>query len=249
MAYVQGTLVISGRVLSRSGKPRFRYGDFVFEEHAYDEANQIMREPETVRAIMSGPWDADADPNLFGFFRVVLYPSSNGVGWVSKLILTDVDGNTFVDRRIMPPEGEVDYFACAPAVDLDDVVWPVRETPLLVSDFNKPGGPLQLTDQGTISDEHIPGNFLRVGDERMPDLQNYLTTQGYETDQLSRNSVQIQFPSSVKWVYDHGKSYRPLVMCVQSDGTELFGAVTYPVGTTKVQVEWDAPTSGLLIVR
>lgn len=235
-----GQLIVKGRILSRTGEPRFRRGTFEFLQMQYDDTNDTQRLPETV------PFELAPD----GSFRVVLYPATNGAAWIARLKLQDFDGRLFVDKRTLPPHGEVDYFRCPRAVeDTDDVHWPERETPILVSDFGKPGGPLQLTDQGTIPEDAFPNMFLRVDDERLPELQlwNYLTRDEYEKDQ---NTVrEYPFGPSLLWEASYDMDYRPVVECVQSDGTVIHGAVSYPVGTKKVLVEWDAPTSGVLILR
>ena len=236
------SLIIKGRVLSRSNNlSRFEYAIFEFANTAYDEVEGITRLPEALRTKMG------AD----GAFRFEIEPSTNGDGWVGRLRLVDRSGRAYVDTRVLPASGEVDFFTLAKATDIDNVTWPEGETPVLVSDFNKPGGPLQLTDLGTIADDHIPGTFLRVDDSRLPELvlANYLTEEEYAADQLAQNSRQQVFPEAMFWEYDHGLPYCPLVECIQSDGTVLIGAVTYPVNTTKVRIDWDAPTSGTLIVR
>lgn len=212
---------------------------FHFAQTAYDEQAQITRLPESITIPV----------NNEGRFDLRLSPSTNGLGWVIKASFTAMDGKIYTDYRSMPATGIVDYFACPKVTQLENVRWPNGETPILISDYNKPGGPLQLTDNGTIADSHIPPEFLRVDDPRMPELANYITKTFYFEDQAARNSLAIHFASSTVWEYDHGFSYDPLVVCKEEDGGVLYGSVSYPVGTTKVVVEWDAPTSGTLIVR
>lgn len=232
-------LIIRGRILSRTNQPRFREVSFHFGQVNYDEQGQITRLPEQVTVPM--------DQN--GRFDLTLYPSTNDTAWVVKATFTDYDGRIFTDYRTMPPTGIVDFFKTPKATSIENVRWPNNETPLLISDLNKPGGPLQLTDNGTISNEHIPGDFLRVNDERIPELVNYVTWEDYETDQQNRTAREVHFSEAMVWEYDHGLPYKPGIDVVEEDGSILNGGVTYPIGTTKVVVEFDAPTSGTMIIR
>lgn len=235
-------LLIRGRVLSRSGAPRFRVASLVFQETAHDDEAEITRHPEKI--------DIEIDA-VTGRFATEIYPSTNGGGWVAKLVLISFDGKVYTDYRVLPATGNVDYFECPKATNMDAIVVPTGGTPVLVSDYNKPGGPLQLTTDGTIDEHHIPPDFLRVNDDRLDgiDLANYITKQFYEADQLARRSTSQEFQNASVWEYDHGLPYKPLVECVETDGSVVFGAVTYPTGTTIVRVEWDQPTTGTLIVR
>ena len=237
VAYEPGKLIVKGKILNRLGKPKFRRGEFEFLTMNYEEQTETQRVPEVVAFEMDNA----------GAFRVELFPSTNGEAWIGRLLLVDFEGRPYIDKRILPSAGEVDYFQCASALDMDEVTWPEGHTPILVSDFNKPGGPLQLTDQGTISPEHIPGDFLRVDDQRIPELVNYVTKEFYFADQ---NKVK-EFPmtSSLQWIAPYDTAYKPIVECVQSDGSTIEGEVSYPPGTNKVVVNWEAPTSGLLILR
>ncbi|UVF61517.1 hypothetical protein SEA_DALANDE_104 [Gordonia phage DalanDe] len=232
-------LLIRGRVLSRTGQPRFRMATLVFQETAYDEEAEITRHPESV--------DIQVDPST-GRFATKLFPSTNGGGWVAKLVLVTFDGKVYTEYRTLPATGNVDYFQCPKATNMDAITVPTNAVPVLVADYNKPGGPLQLTTDGTIADQHIPPEFLRLDDERMPELANYVSKPFYEADQLTRNSITREFNNATVWEFEHGLPYRPLVECVETDGSVLIGAVTYPT-TTTVVVEWDAPTTGTLIVR
>ena len=236
----EDVLYVRGRILSRTMQPRFREVVFHFAETNYDTEAQITRLPETIHC--------DMDSN--GRFDVKLYPSTNGTGFIMKGVFTAYDGKVYVDYRIMPSTGVVDYFECPKATAKENTRWPNGETPILVSDYNKPGGPLQLTTQGTIDNKHIPADFLRVDDPRVEHLEltNYLTKVEYEADQLTRNSISANFTNQTVWEYEHGLPYKPLVECVDQGGDVVIGAVSYP-GVTKVRVEWDAPTSGTLIVR
>ena len=239
MVYEPGKLIVKGRITDRLGNPKFRLAHFEFKTAADDPDNERHYLPETVAFGMDST----------GAFRVSLFPGTNGQAWIATMVLTDFDGQMYLDKRTLPAEGEVDFFACPSAMDIDDVVWPEGETPILVSDFNKPGGPLQLTDQGTIGTAQMPSNFIRIDDERLPDLVlwNYITRDEYDADQNAR--IEIEFPSSLTWLTTYITGYRPIVECVQSDGTTIEGAVSYPVGTNTILVEWDAPTSGVLILR
>ena len=236
----EDVLIVRGRILSRTHLPRFREITFHFAQVDYDTEAQITTLPESITC----PLDSN------GRFDVKLYPTTNNVGFVMKGVFTSFDGKVYVDYRTMPATGIVDYFECPKATAKENVRWPDGETPILVSDYNKPGGPLQLTTQGTIDNKHIPADFLRVDDPRVEhlDLTNYLTKVEYEADQITRNSISISFTNQDVWTYTHGFPYRPLVQCVESDGSVLLGAVSYPSSTT-VRVEWDAPTTGTMIVR
>lgn len=235
-------LIVRGRVLSRhNNAPMFRMAQLAFFETNTDMQAQITRVAETLNCPMGDD----------GRFDVRFSPSTNGAGFVCKLTLIGLDGSIHTEHRTLPATGIVDFFQCPQATELANTRWPNGETPILVSDYNKPGGPLQLTDNGTIDNDHIPGDFLRVDDPRVEniELSNYVTKAFYEADQLTRTSITVPFNTAEVWEFDHGLPYRPLVECVESDGSVVVGAVTYPVGTTKVRVEFDAPTSGTLIVR
>ncbi|AZS07967.1 hypothetical protein SEA_KABOCHA_121 [Gordonia phage Kabocha] len=235
-------LVVRGRVLSRyDNRPMFRSAQLSFFETNTDNQAQITRVAETLNCPMGDD----------GRFDVRFSPSTNGAGFVCKLTLVGLDGRLHVEHRTLPATGIVDFFQCPEATELTNTRWPNGETPILVSDYNKPGGPLQLTDNGTIDNDHIPGDFLRVDDPRVENitLSNYVTKMFYEADQLTRNSISIHFSNQEVWEFDHGLPHTPLVECVEDDGSVLQGAVTYPVGTNKVRVEFDAPTTGTLIVR
>lgn len=231
-------LVIRGRVLSRTGQPRFRLATLVFQETAYDTEAEIVRAPERI--------DIQVDP-VTGRFATKIMPSTNGGGWVAKLVLTTFDGKVYTDHRILPATGNVDYFQCPKATNMDAIMHPTGTTPILVEDFNKPGGPLQLTTDGTIADQHIPPEFLRVDDERMPELVNYVTKEFYEADQLARRTISREFFNSTAWEFEHGLPGMPIVETIETDGSVIWGAVSYSSG--KVLVEFDAPTTGTLIVR
>lgn len=233
-------LLIRGRVLSRTKQPRFRIATLVFQETAHDNEAEITSPPESI--------DIAVDP-VTGRFACELYPRTNGGGWTAKLVLVSFDGKVYTDYRVLPATGNVDYFECPKATNMDAITVPTGGTPILVADYNKPGGPLQLTTNGTIADQHIPPDFLRVDDDRLPELQNYVTKVFYEQDQLARRSISQEFQNAAVWEFDHGLPYKPMVECIETDGSVLFGAVSHPVGTTKVVVEWDQPTTGTLIVR
>lgn len=236
----EDVLIVRGRILSRTHQPRFREVVLHFAETNYDTQAQITRLPESITC----PMDST------GRFDVKLYPSTNGAGFIIKGVFTAFDGKIYTDYRTMPSTGIVDYFECPKATAKENTRWPNGETPILVSDYNKPGGPLQLTDRGTIDDKHIPGDFLRVDDPRVEhlELSNYLTKIDYEADQLVRNSLSVPFTNQTIWEYTHNLGYRPLVECVDQGGDVVMGGVSYPDSTT-VRVEWDAPTSGTMIVR
>jgi hypothetical protein len=239
-----GELIVKGRVLTRTGTPKFRVGVLYFAQKNYDETAGVQ--------LFDEPVDVEIDSN--GAFRVSLYPGTNGDAWVAKMKLTDYNGRVYSDYRVLPAEGEVDFFRAAKAISTEDVTWPAQEHPILVSDYNKPGGPLQLTDTGTIADRHIPGDFLRVNDDRIPELRNYVTLEDY-LDGLAQNrkTIVVEFvDSSTEWRVDYaeqGIDYTPMVQTLESDKTELEGALSYPVGTTEVVVQFDAPTSGVMILR
>ncbi|AKL88383.1 hypothetical protein BH789_gp102 [Gordonia phage GMA6] len=239
---LEDVLVIRGRILSRTGQARFRQIVFHFAELNRDDATKVTRLPEAITVPM----------DQTGLFEVAINPSTNGGGFIIKAVLTTFSGEIFTDFRTLPATGTVDYFQCPRATSLDNIRWPNGETPVLVSDYNKPGGPLQLTDEGTIDDSHIPPDFLRIDDPRLEDiglnLSNYVTKVYYEADQLARRSITIPFTNLDVWEYTHNMGYRPLVACIDQGGDEVHGAVTYP-DTATVRVEWDAPTSGTMIVR
>lgn len=238
-------LILKGRVLTRLGTPKFQYGTLYFTKNNYDEftGSQLFDEPVDI-----------AIDQVTGAFRVKLYPGTNGDAWTAKMRLIDYNGRVYTDYRVLPPNGEVDFFRAAKAISTEDVSWPEQEHPILVSDYNKPGGPLQLTDDGTIADNHIPGDFLRLNDERIPELRNYVTLEDY-LDGLAQNrkTIVVGFPdSAMEWRVDYaerGIDYTPMVQTLESDKTELEGALSYPVGTTEVVVQFDAPTSGVMILR
>ena len=233
-------LTIKGRILGRDGSARFREITFHFAEVTQDNTTRITRLPEAITVPM----------NATGLFQTTISPSTNGTGFVVKAVLTEYNGAVFSDFRTLPASGEVDYFTCPRATSLNNVRWPNGETPILVSDYNKPGGPLQLTNDGTIADSHIPDDFLRVDDPRLGtiDLANYVTKAYYEADQITRRSITVPFTSSLVWQYAHGFPYRPLIECIDLGGDVVIGGVSYPDVTT-VRVEWDAPTAGTMIVR
>lgn len=240
-----GELILKGHATTREGKPKFRIGVLRFPKASYDEANSVQHFEEGV----------DIAFDSLGRFRVSVYPGSSGEAWIGQLNLTDYRGKVYREARVLPATGEVDWFTAPFATDEDLVMIPENRYPILTTDYNKPGGPLQLTDQGQIQDSHIPGDFLRVDDDRLPDLfmKNYLTAPDYYNDQKAqRRTYQVQFFNQTEWVFDFselGIDYVPLVQTFDSDMSELDGALSYPVGTTKVLVEWDAPTSGLLVLR
>lgn len=240
----KGRLILKGRVLDRQNRPKFRVAYLDFGSVNFDAENATQRYPERV--------DITID-ELTGAFRIAVYPASNGEAWVGKMTLIDYNGKPYVDYRVLPADGEVDFFAAAKATSLENVVWPEGETPVLVSDYNKPGGPLQLTDDGTIGDAQVPGDFLRVDDNRIPELRNYVTKADYlEALANNRKTVVHRFDEADVWEFDYstvGIDYHPIVQTFETDGSELEGALSYPVGTTKVLVEWGAPTSGVLVLR
>lgn len=240
-----GELILKGRALTRQDKPMFRIGTLKFQNSSYDSVNGVQHFPEDV--------EIQFDAN--GAFRVSVWPGTSGESWVGRMDLVTHTGRPYVDLRVLPAEGEVDWFFAPRATEEEKVVWPSDRFPVFVDDYNKPGGPLQLTNNGTIAESHIPGNFLRVDDYRLPELflKEYLTDAEYKQDQERRRRTQsIEFQSSMRWEYDYsvlGIDYQPIVQTFDSDRTELEGALSYPVGTTTVLVEWDAPTSGVLVLR
>lgn len=233
-------LIIVGRVLSRTGQPRFRNASLVFQDTNYDTEAQTTSLPESI--------DCELD-EATGVFRVVLNPRTNGEGFMVKLVLVAFDGQPYVDYRICPPTGRVDYFSLPKATNMDAVRLPTDAVPVLISDYGKPGGPLQLTDNGTIAEENIPPDFLRIGDDRLPELKDYVTKAFYLQDQIARRSTEVQFTGEQTWEYDHGLPYHPHVVCVETDGNTIMGGISYPVNTTKVIVDFDAPTSGTMYLK
>ena len=234
------TLVIRGHILSRTGQAVFRHIVFHFAELTHDTTTGVTSLPEAVSVTLDSA----------GKFEASIIPSTGGTGFIVKGVLTAYDGKVFTDFRTLPSTGSVDYFACPKATSIDNIRWPGGESPVLVSDYNKPGGPLQLTEAGTIDDSHIPDDFLRVDDPRVEtiDLSNYVTKTFYEADQIVRRSLTVPFTGLSVWEYHHALGYQPLVSCIDQGGDVVYGAVTYP-DTATVRVEWDAPTSGTMIVR
>lgn len=232
------TLVLRGRVLDPNRKPRFRVGRMEIARPMYSD--------ETDTYYTEGGRDFAFDET--GFFRFEVASPADDEAFVGRLLMTDFDGRVYSDRRVLPPSGDVVWFECPKAVD---GTWePEAEetrTPIFVSDYNKPGGPLQLTNDGTISDKHIPSDFLRLDDPRMPELSAYLLKTDYERDFVQRLSQEFHFPDTqLAWLAIHNLPYRPAgVTTVQNDGTEIVGSVSYP-GHQQVLVQWSVPTSGIM---